>query len=118
MLKGVSAGYSVSEWEISDVDGNIIDPEKGRIAWDDNLTFTATRWQLLEVSAVGVPADASSAVRSFGGAATGDLVDVRARMLARQRMHERQNAAFDDRPAADRPAGSSWRRGSPSKVFP
>jgi phage head maturation protease len=118
-LKGISAGYSVSKWEISDEDGDIIDPEKGQMRWDDtSLTFTATRWQVLEASLVGVPADAASAVRSYGSAATGDLVDVRARMLARQRMHERQNAAFDDRPAADRPAGSSWRRGSPSKVFP
>jgi phage head maturation protease len=91
-LKGISAGYSVSKWEISDDEGDIIDPEKGQMRWDENLTFTATRWQLLEGSLVGVPADAASAVRSFGGAATGDLADVRARMQARQRMHERMRA--------------------------
>jgi phage head maturation protease len=101
-LKGISTGYSVSKWEISDEDGDIIDPEKGQIRWDDNLTFTATRWQILEASLVGVPADAASAVRSFGRGATGDLVDVRARMesrnriATRQRMHERQAAIGRD----------------------
>jgi phage head maturation protease len=117
-LKGISAGYSVSKWEISDDDGDIIDPEKGQMRWDENLTFTAVRWQLLEGSLVGVPADAASAVRSFGGAVTGDL-DALVRMQARQRMYERQKA-YDDRRAAigrtDRPAGSSWRRAS--MVFP
>jgi hypothetical protein len=118
-LRGISAGYSVSEWQITDPNDNVIDPATDRVRWDDtDLTFTATRWQLLEASLVGVPADAASAVRSFGGAVTGDLVDVRARMLARQRMHERQQTAFDDRRTVDRPAVSSWRRGSPSKVFP
>jgi phage head maturation protease len=88
-LKGISAGYSVSQWEISNADGDIIDPEKGQIVWDDNLTFTATRFQILEASLVAVPADSASAVRSFGGAATGDLVNVRARMNARNRMATR-----------------------------
>jgi hypothetical protein len=88
-LKGISAGYSVSKWEISDADGNVLDPDSSP-RWDENLVFTATRWQLLEASLVGVPADAASAVRSFGGAATGDLVDVWARMNARNRMATRQ----------------------------
>jgi phage head maturation protease len=89
-LKGISAGYSVSKWEISDADGNVLDPDSSP-RWDeDSLTFTATRWQLLEASLVGVPADAASAVRSFGGAAIGDLVDIRARMNARNRMATRQ----------------------------
>jgi phage head maturation protease len=88
-LKGISAGYSVSKWEISDENGDIIDPNSSP-RWDENLVFTATRWQLLEASLVGVPADAASAVRSFGGAPTGDLVDIRARMNARNRMATRQ----------------------------
>jgi phage head maturation protease len=119
MLKGVSAGYSVSEWEISDDEGNIIDPEKSQIRWDDDnkLTFTASRWQLLESSLVGIPADQLSAVRSFGGAVTGNATDVRERMLARQRMHERSSAHHDRRAASiDLPAGTAWRRAS--KVFP
>jgi hypothetical protein len=89
-LKGISAGYSVSQWEISDENGDIIDPNSSP-RWDENLIFTATRWQLLEASLVGVPADAASAVRSFGGAATGDLVDIRARANARQTIHVRQS---------------------------
>jgi phage head maturation protease len=119
MLKGISAGYSVSEWEISDADGNIIDPEKSQIRWDDDnkLTFTASRWQLLESSLVGIPADAASAVRSFGDA-TGNATDVRERMLIRQRMHERTAAHHDRRTAIspDQPAGTAWRRAS--RIFP
>jgi len=87
-LKGISAGYSVSKWEISDANGNVLDPDSSP-RWDDDLTFTAVRWQLLEASLVGVPADAASAVRSFGSGATGDLVEVRARMLSRNRMATR-----------------------------
>jgi phage head maturation protease len=95
-LRGISAGYVVTKWEISDSDGNVIDPEKQQMRWDeDALTFTAVRWQLLEASLVGVPADADSAVRSFGGVASHDAVtDIRSRMLARQRMHERTQAAM------------------------
>lgn len=90
-LKGISAGYSVSAWEISDADGTVLDPNSAP-RWDeDTLTFTATRWQLLEASLVGVPADAASAVRSFGVGVTGDLADIRARANARQLIHVRQS---------------------------
>jgi phage head maturation protease len=88
-ITGISAGYRVDEWSVIDADGDAIDPDN--IGWSDDLTFTATRWQLLEASLVGIPADAASAVRSFGGAATGDLVDVKARMDARQLIHVRQS---------------------------
>jgi phage head maturation protease len=91
-LKGISAGYSVSEWEISDSSGKVLDPDMSP-RWDDDLTFTAVRFQILEASLVGVPADSGSVVRSFGGVAGVDL-DVRSRMLARQRMHERAQAAM------------------------
>jgi phage head maturation protease len=88
MLKGVSAGYSVSEWSVTDPDGNAVDPDKMR--WGDTEnTFLGTRWQLLEVSGVGVPADADSAVRSFGTTITTDLADIRARANARNRMATR-----------------------------
>jgi hypothetical protein len=87
-LKGISAGYSVSKWEISDASGNVLDADTSP-RWDENLTFTAVRWQLLEASLVGVPADAASAVRSFDGASTGNLDDIRARMGARNRMATR-----------------------------
>jgi hypothetical protein len=96
-IAGISAGYSVKEWEITDAKGNILDPEVANIRFDDDLTFTATRWSLHEGSLVSVPADALSGIRSLGGgdrAMTSDNIEaVRARMMARQRMHER-NAAL------------------------
>jgi hypothetical protein len=67
-ITGISAGYRVMSWEITDEDGTVVDPEKDRIRWDDNMTFTATRWELLECSLVAVPADADAAIRSFGEA--------------------------------------------------
>jgi len=77
--------------------------------WDDTgLTFTATKWELIECSLVAVPADASASVRSLQADSgkfvwdDGDvevvtesrncpqfIIDVRARMWARQRMVER-----------------------------
>jgi hypothetical protein len=91
-LTGVSAGYSISEFEITNSDGDIVDPQKFR-AWDDDvdLTYTATRWQLIEASLVGCAADTASSVRSFIGAAIDNLTDIRARMNARQRMYIRQS---------------------------
>jgi HK97 family phage prohead protease len=63
-ITGVSAGYKVNRWEVTDDDGNVIDPE--RIRWNDDgqLTFTAKRWELLESSLVTVPADAEALIRS------------------------------------------------------
>lgn len=65
-IAGISAGYIVREWQITDDDGNVIDPETTRISLHDNLTFTASRWELLEASLVSVPADASASIRSLG----------------------------------------------------
>lgn len=65
-IAGISAGYIVREWKITDTDGNVIDPETTRINIDDDLTFTASRWELLEASLVSVPADAKASIRSFG----------------------------------------------------
>jgi phage head maturation protease len=87
-ISSVSVGYRVEEWEITDENGDIVDPEVDRVRWDDELTFTATRWELLEASLVCVPADASASIRTLGG---GDKhADVRARMLARQTISARQ----------------------------
>ena len=47
-----SAGYRVDDWEITDADGKVLDPDKERINFDDDLTFTATRWHLYEASLV------------------------------------------------------------------
>jgi hypothetical protein len=81
----------------------VIDPEKGAVRWDDDLTFTATRWELHEVSLVSVPADPLSGIRSLGsgidravpmsgGGYRIDTGDIAARMMSRQRMHEREQA--------------------------
>jgi hypothetical protein len=101
-IAGISAGYTVREWEISDAKGNILDPEITNIRSDDDLTFTATRWDLHEGSLVSVPADHLSGIRSLGGADRAfvphpeRLADVHTRMLVRQRMTERQTAYFGD----------------------
>jgi len=87
-ITGISAGYRVDEWMITDADGDVVDERDVR--WDDDLTFTATRWQLFEASLVGVPADGASMIRSLGG--RNELADIKARMLARHRMMLRQAA--------------------------
>jgi phage head maturation protease len=66
-LSALSVGYTVSKWEISDNTGKVLDPAVDRIRYDDELTFTATRWHVLELSAVTVPADPSATFRSWGG---------------------------------------------------
>jgi phage head maturation protease len=96
-ITSVSVGYRVEEWEVSDAEGNVIDSDRAH--WDDDLTFTATRWELLEASLVCVPADGSASIRSLGGGDRSDLGNIHARMLARQRMHVRQTM-FDRKSAA------------------
>ena len=62
-IGGISAGYSISEWKITDADGEEVDPRSTR--WDDdNLTFTAVKWQLAEISLVSCPADSEAGVRA------------------------------------------------------
>lgn len=50
-LTGISIGYAVRTWTLTE-------------STDDRDTWTATRWELLEVSLVPVPADPSAGVRS------------------------------------------------------
>ena len=90
-LTGVSAGYRVSEWSVADQDGRIVDPET--YLWDDNLVFTGVKWELLEVSIVSVPADSSAGFRDFDDLVLteSDLINVRARMQARQNMSDRMS---------------------------
>lgn len=101
-ITGISAGYCVREWEITDDEGTVLDPEVSNIRWDENLTFTATKWELHEASLVSVPADSAALVRSIDGAGDAALVratrdrmlarqalsDIRARIGARHRMYE------------------------------
>ena len=89
-LTGISAGYRVDRWEIKTSDGDIVDEDN--VGWSDDLTFTATRWQLYEGSLVGVPADSASAIRRAGGN-TDHVEDARARMEARERMAIRSRIA-------------------------
>lgn len=100
-IKGISAGYQVHEWEITDKDGRVLDPETDIIRFDDDLTFTATRWEIHEASLVSVPADAPAMIRSSDG---NDAVGaVYARIRARQKMIERQAERHqrDDNPLAN-----------------
>jgi phage head maturation protease len=85
-VTGISAGYRVDQWRITDADGDVVDERDVR--WDDALTFTATRWQLFEASLVGVPADSASSIRSLSFCDP-ELANVVARMQARQRMYDR-----------------------------
>jgi phage head maturation protease len=94
-ISGVSAGYRVDQWLITDADGDVVNPDKDRVRWDDDLTFTATRWQLFEASLVGVPADAASSIRSLSFRDP-DLDDVVGRMQARQRMIARMSKLRDE----------------------
>jgi hypothetical protein len=86
-LSGISAGYRVEEWEATDENGDIVDPDSVR--WDDDVTFEAVRWDLLECSLCSVPADAGAKIRSLGSV-NNEIDDIRARMVARQNMVMRQ----------------------------
>jgi phage head maturation protease len=86
-LTGISAGYRVDQWRVTDSDGSLVDEDYA--SWDADLTFTATRWQLYEGSLVGVPADIASVVRKLGNGSDFNVADTVARMEARQRMATR-----------------------------
>ena len=92
-IQAVSAGYRVETWEIRDSKGKIVDPEVSKVRWDDELSFEATRWEILEASLCAVPADASAVIRSMDMAYTTasifngvELENIRGRMLARQQI--------------------------------
>jgi phage head maturation protease len=83
-LTGISAGYRVDQWRVTDSDGALVD--ENNTSWNDDLTFTAVRWQLYEASLVGVPADTAAAIRKLGNGSDFNVADTIARMEARQRM--------------------------------
>jgi Caudovirus prohead serine protease len=103
-IAGVSAGYRVDEWQVTNSDGSILDP--AYLRWDDDdLTFEAVRWQLIECSLVSCPADAGAGIRGHVSGLDRALViadlseDVRVRMSVKMRMTARQNM-FDAQQAA------------------
>jgi len=90
-VRGVSIGYKVDEWEVTDDEGDVVDPS--RLRFDGEYTFTAKRWTLLEVSLTSCPADSNAFVRSVSTCARIEDPMVRAslaRMNARARMCARQ----------------------------
>jgi hypothetical protein len=95
-LNGVSAGYRVNRWRVENEDGETIDAENNYWSEGDNLTFIAERWELLECSCVNIAADSGAGIRDEPDTHTDSLVDVRARMGARQRMHDRMSLLYRD----------------------
>jgi len=93
-ISGISVGYRVNGWEITDGEGRVINPD--RVRWDDDdLTFTATDWDLLEASLVAIPADADAVIRNHPGEDRRHIFSARAalqRMRARQTMLNRHIA--------------------------
>jgi phage head maturation protease len=97
-ILALSAGYRVEAWEITDEDGNPVD--ENRASFEDDLTFTATRWELLEASLVTVPADSLASIRSIGSGANHILnarerIQLRQRVYDNQQMYERRFATMD-----------------------
>lgn len=89
-LRSVSAGYSVQRWSVADADGNAVDIDD--IGYGNSeLTFTAERWTLIEVSLVATPADQKATIRSLGDPAPQFVRDARARMACRMRMRIRHS---------------------------
>lgn len=54
-LKNISIGYRVHDWELKEIVND-----------DSPETYIGTRWELLEVSLVAVPADKFAQIKSFG----------------------------------------------------
>jgi hypothetical protein len=92
-VRGVSIGYKVESWLVTDDEGDVVDPN--RLQWDGEYTFTAKRWTLLECSLVSVPADQNAFVRSFGSSApigAAMAAEITARMASRQKIAERNTS--------------------------
>lgn len=94
-LNGISAGYRVTRWRVEDEDGATIDQEHTYRRDDDNFTYFAERWELLECSCLNIAADAGAGIRDEQSSTGNTIEDIRARMWARQRMVERMSWLAD-----------------------
>jgi phage head maturation protease len=88
-ITSVSIGYTIDRFSIIDAAGNILDPAVDLIRWDDELTFEATKWSLLECSVVSVPADPEATFRSFDSSATSPFIGAKAARNIKTRMRMR-----------------------------
>jgi phage head maturation protease len=95
-LTGISAGYRVLSWQVTDADGDIVD--ESNAGWSDELTFVAKRWQLYEASLCSVQADFASAIRKVDGD-TDHVEAARERMQSWERMYA--SATSDDDTVAE-----------------
>jgi hypothetical protein len=93
-IGGCSIGYRVTEWEVRDQDGDIIDQD---LSYSNAASFTyiAKRFELLEVSICPVVADSGAGVRSDDGSGANYILNARERMEVRQRMSDRMSALTD-----------------------
>ena len=86
-IRGVSIGYSVSSWIVTDSDsGDVVD--SSRLRWDGEYTFTANRFSIMELSLVSVPADPLAMIRSVSTR----IMDPTVRAIL-ARMHARYSIA-------------------------
>ena len=117
-MSGVSIGYRVDEWKITDADGTVIDPEKSILNIDDKLTFTATRWELLEVSLVSVPADPAAMIRSHDVATDQDLRATPMGKGAKEITVQSGDRSVTYRYGAEAPSERAWPENQKGKTMP
>jgi hypothetical protein len=91
-LSAISIGYKVLRWIVHDENDELIDQE---LAYPNaaSFTYTAERWELLEASLVALGADAGAGIRSE--VADDNLIDIRARMQARQAISDGNSRIAD-----------------------
>jgi hypothetical protein len=93
-ISSTSLGYRVEQWSIEDSDGSEVDPDD-IMSWDSDLTFVATRFQILECSLVSIPADAEALIRKLGNVDETEVGAIRERMQNRQAVAECRERMLD-----------------------
>ncbi len=103
---GISVGYIVRTWTLTE-------------STDERDTWTATRWELLEVSLVAVPADPNAGVRSAPGEAPGQAATTTTETHEVDDMQIRSagaGAGITPPAAAAAPAADAQNRTAPAAV--